>query len=183
MKLGKGHLVVSLAMVAASIGYNVWVFTRPARRGPNSSPAPLVENVSAPGPVVTGQETAAPIDPTTVPPPPDVDRARAPEWRRNPFASAWQRRVEVAVAAAPAVDVEPDIVIASILHSNERRLAVVNGRIVRAGDRVGSSTILDIQPRAIVVESRSGARRVVELRGPQTRRDSSAGALAKGEPR
>ena len=30
MKLGKTHLVASLAMVAASIAYNVWVFTRPA---------------------------------------------------------------------------------------------------------------------------------------------------------
>ena len=30
MKLGKTHLDASLAMVAASIAYNVWVFTRPA---------------------------------------------------------------------------------------------------------------------------------------------------------
>ena len=172
MKLGKAHLVVSLAMVVGSIAYNIWVFTRPARRsGPVPTPASLVQNVSAQGPVVTGEEAAAAIDPTTVPPPPEVDLARAPEWRRNPFASAWQRRVEVAVAA-PTVEVEPDVVVASILHSNERRLAVVNGRIVRAGDRVGSSTILEIQPRAIVVESRTGARRVVEMRAPQTRREA-----------
>jgi hypothetical protein len=165
MKLGKGHLVASLAMVAASIAYNVWVFTRPARRSvPGGSPAPLVENVSAQGPVVTGEETAAAIDPTTVPPPPDVDLARTPEWRRNPFARAWQPRADAVIAPVAEVEAEPDVVLATILHSHERRLAVVNGRIVRVGDRVGSSTVLDIQPRAIVVEAQGGARRVVELR-------------------
>jgi hypothetical protein len=66
-------------------------------------------------------------------------------------------------------DAEPDVALASILHSAERRLAVVNGRIVRAGDRIGSSTIVEIQSRAIVVESPRGGRRIVELRAPYTK--------------
>jgi hypothetical protein len=173
MKLGKPHLIASLAMVAASIAYNVWVFTRPARRSaPAVSPAPLIENVAASGPVVTGEEAAAAVDPTTVAAPPDVDLSRPPEWRRNPFAGAWQRRADTAAVPAVQIATEPDLVIASILHSPERRLAVVNGRIVRAGDRIGSQTIVEIQPRAVVVESSRGVRRLLELRAVRTRKDS-----------
>jgi hypothetical protein len=171
MKLGKPHLIASLVMVAASIAYNVWVFTRPARRSPPAlSAAPIIENVAASGPVVSGDETATLVDPTTVAAPPDVDLSRPPEWRRNPFAGAWQRRADAAAAPAVQIETEPDLVIASILHSPERRLAVVNGRIVRAGDRVGSQTIVEIQPRAVIVESTRGGRRLLELRAAQTRR-------------
>jgi hypothetical protein len=127
-------------------------------------PAPLIENVAAASPVVTGEETVTPIDPATVAAPPEVDLSRAPEWRRNPFASVWRQRSESAVVPAVQVESEPDLVVASILHSADRRLAVVNGKIVRAGDRVGSSTIVDIQPRAVVFESSRGGRHLVELR-------------------
>ena len=173
MKLGKPHLIASLTMVAASIAYNVWVFTRPARRSaPAANPAPLIDTVSASGPVVTGDETPVTIDPTTVAPPPTVDLSKMPEWRRNPFANAWQRQADVPVAAPVHVETEPDLVVASILYSMDRRLAVVNGRIVRAGDRIGSNTIVDIQARSVVVESSRGARHVVELRAPRTRQEA-----------
>jgi hypothetical protein len=173
MKLGKPHLVASLAMVAASIAYNVWVFTSPSRRSAmTASAAPLVDTVAPSGPVVTGQERAAPIDPTTIAPPPAVELSQTPEWRRNPFAGAWQRRADADVAPSVPIEIEPDLAVQSILHSAERRLAVVNGRIVRAGDRIGSSTVVDIQPRAVVVESSRGARRVIELRNASIRRDA-----------
>jgi hypothetical protein len=120
---------------------------------------------------VTGEQTVASIDPTTLAPPPDVDLVRAPEWPRNPFNSPWLRRADLVIAPVADIEPESDVVVASILHSADRRLAVVNGRIVRAGDRIGSHTIVDIQPRAIVVESPRGGRRVVELRGPLTKKD------------
>jgi hypothetical protein len=165
MKLGKPHLIASLVLVSASIAYNVWVFTRPARRTAlAAAQTPLVDGVAASGPVVTGEETVATTEPTAVAPPPDVDLSHAPEWRRNPFASRWQQRTDVAVVPAVQIESEPDLVVASILHSADRRLAVINGKIVRAGDRVGSSTVVDIQPRAVVIESSRGARRLVELR-------------------
>jgi hypothetical protein len=170
MKLGKPHLIASLGMVAASLAYNVWVFTRPARRSaPAASPATLVETVAASGPVVTGDETAAAIDPTTVAAPPEIDLAHTPEWPRNPFADGWRRRADAAAGPTAPIEAEPDLAVASILHSPERRLAVVNGRIVRSGDRIGSSTIVDIQPRAVVVESARGGRRRLELRTGQRR--------------
>lgn len=170
MKLGKAHLVGSLALVAASIAYNVWVFTKPARRSaPEASPLPLVETLQASGPVVTGEQAVAAIDPASVPAPPDVDLVRPPEWPRNPFASTAMRPVETVAAPAIPIETEPDLVVASILHSDDRRLAVVNGRIVRSGDRIGSSTIVEIQARAIVVEAPGGKRRVVGLRAPYTK--------------
>jgi hypothetical protein len=170
MKLGKAHLIGSLAMVAASIAYNIWVFTRPARRSaPATSLAPIVEGLHASGPVVTGEQAIAPIDPTIVPAPPEVDLVRSPEWPRNPFTSASRRLADVVITPVAEADAEPDVALASILHSAERRLAVVNGRIVRAGDRIGSSTIVEIQSRAIVVESPRGGRRIVELRAPYTK--------------
>jgi hypothetical protein len=164
MKLGKPHLIASLVLVAGSIAYNVWVFTRPARPGAPAAVSPLVETIAASGPVVTGDEPVAAIDPATVAPPPDVDLSSVPEWRRNPFAGRWQQRRQVPIAPAVQVESEPDLIVASILHSADRRLAVVNGKIVRAGDRIGSSTIVEIQPRAVVVESSRGARHLVELR-------------------
>jgi len=164
MKLGKPHLIVSLTMVAASIAYNVWVFARPARPGAPASGPSLIETVAASGPVVTGDEPAPAIDPATVAPPPDVDLSNAPEWPRNPFAGRWPQRREASIVPVAQVESEPELAVTSILHSADRQLAVVNGKIVRAGDRLGSSTIVEIQPRAIVVESPGGARRRVELR-------------------
>jgi hypothetical protein len=173
MKLGKPHLIASLVLVAASIAYNVWVFMKPARRSATvANPATLLDNAITTGPVVTGEETGAAIDPTRVAPPPEVDLSTTPEWRRNPFATAWQPPAEAAVAPEIPIEAEPDLVVASILHSAERRLAVVNGRIVRTGDRLGSNTIVDIQRRAVVVESPRGGRRLLELRTAQTRQDS-----------
>jgi Tfp pilus assembly PilM family ATPase/outer membrane murein-binding lipoprotein Lpp len=58
---------------------------------------------------------------------------------------------------------EPELVVGSILYSSERRLAIINGRIVRIGDRIGSSTILDIEPRAVIVESSDGTKRTIGL--------------------
>ncbi len=174
MKLGRPHLIASLVMVAASSAYNVWVFTRPARRtAPAVVPPTLTETVAASGPVVTGEEPVPAIDPATVAPPPDVDLSSAPEWRRNPFAGRWQQRREAPIVPAIQVESEPELVIASILHSADRRLAVVNGKIVRTGDRVGSSTIVEIQPRAVVVESARGVRHLVELRAAPIRRDAA----------
>jgi hypothetical protein len=177
MKLGKPHLIASLAMVAASVAYNVWVFTRPAQRGAPAAAPTVIDTVPVSGPVVTGEEPAAAIDPATVAPPPDVDLSRAPEWRRNPFAGRWQQRRVVTSVPAAEVESEPELVVASILHSADRRLAVVNGKIVRAGDRIGSSTIVEIQPRAVVVESSRGARHLVELRAASVRRDAAKADL------
>jgi hypothetical protein len=40
---------------------------------------------------------------------------------------------------------------------------MVNGRIAGVGDKVGSATIVDIQPKAIVVESAVHGRKTIAL--------------------
>jgi len=64
---------------------------------------------------------------------------------------------------------EREVVVTSILYSADRQLAIVNGRIARPGDRIGSSSIVEIRPRAIVVESPERGRRIVGLRVPLAR--------------
>jgi hypothetical protein len=58
----------------------------------------------------------------------------------------------------PAVRVE------AILQSGERRLAIVNGKVVRAGDRVGSIHILEVHIDGVRY-SRGGETNVARLTG------------------
>ncbi len=95
---------------------------------------------------------------------------RLPEWPRDPFENL-QEAPEVVVGAAapaPAPAREPDPVVASILYSTGRRLAVIDGRIVRPGERAGGGRVLDILPKAVVLELPDGDRRTVELQAPTT---------------
>ena len=169
MTLRKSHLVLALVLFAISLAYNAWVLLRPV---PNTvasrAETPLIEGIHTGGPTVTGEPVAEVIDQATLPPVPDVGLDRAPEWPRNPFLSTRVRAAETSPASAKAT-AEPDLVLASILYSAERRLAIVNGRIVGVGDRVGSMTVRDIEPRAVVVESSTGVRRMLELRTPLRR--------------
>lgn len=175
MKLDKRHLVVSFVLLVGSIIYNVWVFTTPPSRTAERS------GTAAPGAPPTVSEVGArhasplpvdPVDPSQVPALPDIALDRPPEWPRDPFANPRAVRpvvVEIeaeALAPAPPPDVDP--VVASILHSATRRLAVVDGRIVRIGDAVGTATVVDILPKAVIVESPARGRRTIELRLPQT---------------
>ena len=171
MKPGKLQLTLVFLLLALAIAYNVWVFTRPARRSPAQAPErPLLESVQATGPVVTGELVAEVVDPRTLPPVPDVGLDRAPEWPRNPFINVQLPAMErTSSRQTPEAVAEPELVVASILHSPQRRLAIINGRIMRVGDRVGSSTILEIEPRAVILESPGGARQTLELRVPLRR--------------
>jgi hypothetical protein len=60
------------------------------------------------------------------------------------------------------------VVVAAILHSVDRRVAMVNGRIVHAGDTLGTVAIVDILPNGIVVESPARGRRTLELKAPRS---------------
>lgn len=51
----------------------------------------------------------------------------------------------------------------SILYSAERRNAVINGRTVSAGERIGGARVLRVAPTHVVLESR-GRQLVLQLR-------------------
>jgi Tfp pilus assembly protein PilO len=93
-----------------------------------------------------------------------VDVTTPPQWKRDPFAvtaSPAVRRVAAHSQAPP--------VVSSILVSNGRRLARVDGRIVRPGDRLASGVVRSIEPDAIVIADASGITRRVEIARPALR--------------
>lgn len=163
MKFTKRHLVGSVALLVASILYNVWVFW-----GGAAAPAGQVRGISAEAPAgasVTGPAGVAPIDPMEIPPPPAVDVAIEPAWERDPF-----RRVGADVpkpndqAAQP---VATDLRVRSILFSPERRVAIVDSRVVGVGDRLPTgATVVDIARDAVTLRMPSGEHRRLALRTP-----------------
>ena len=61
----------------------------------------------------------------------------------------------------------------AILQSGERRLAIVNGKVVRAGDRVGSIQILEVSPDGVRY-SRDGETNIARLTKPMQVRHNVA---------
>jgi hypothetical protein len=165
MTLDKRHMAGSVLMLVGAIAYNVWVFTRPVTRLA-AAPAPVDVGAPPTGPQA-GEGTVA----LEVPALPDVELDRVPQWGRDPFEDMHDvpEVVETAPPPPPPV-VEADPVVASILYSTGRRLAVIDGRIVRPHDRVGNATVVDILPKAVVVEFADGERRTVQLQAPGTGR-------------
>ena len=168
MKFDKRHLIGSVILLVGSIGYNVWVFTKPA---PRATTANQGAPVAATSPSAGAITASAAVSPTGVPAPPDVALDQPPQWPRDPFANANAAMPvptdsSVATTSAPAPI--PDPVVASILYSPQRRLAMIGGRAIGVGDVVGDSKVVDIQPRAVVIESPGGDRKTLDLKAPQT---------------
>jgi hypothetical protein len=108
-----------------------------------------------------GGRTPAPATPVIVPPAPRVTQ---PDKPRVPATA-----VSAPAVAAPTTEPEREVVVTTILYSADRQLAIVNGRITRPGDRIGSTSIVEIRPHAVVVDSPVRGRRVVSLRVPLAR--------------
>lgn len=165
MKLQRRHLKIVLGLLALALLYNLWSFfgRRASTSGP--SPAPLLS-----GPTPAAGAPAPPaIDPTTIPAPPVVDLKTTPSWVRDPFLLAGETRDEtIAQVSLPATN-DPDPVVHSILFSPQRKLAVIQGRIYKVGDRVGNSEIVDIERAAVVIRTAAGERRRVELLSPASK--------------
>jgi hypothetical protein len=143
-----GAVAAALALIGVWYGARRW-------SSPPALSAPARDNASHQA------STPAPASRSSVPPPPIVapaDRPRVPATGISP-------------SAAPPATTEPEreVVVTTILYSADRQLAIVNGRIARPGDRLGSTAIVEIRPRAIVVDSPGGGRRVVSLRVPLAR--------------
>lgn len=92
-----------------------------------------------------------------------VDVVTAPRWNRDPFVSKPQPAQEAAAAPPPAP------VVHSILFSSGRRVAQVDGRVVRAGDRVGNSVVQSIERDAVIMADPSGATRRIAIERPVIR--------------
>ena len=153
MTIGRTHLTLALAALAAAVLYNVWYFVLRPSAAAVSRPAaeqPLL------GAAVPSRAGAVALDPLTVPAPPPVDLASAPSWRRDPFLFGDETRD----AARPVLQAQAPVlpVVRTILYSASRRLAIVDGRIVGVGDAVGDYTVAGIEKDAVVFAAPSGGR-------------------------
>ena len=153
MTVRRAHLTLALAALAAAALYNVWYFVlRPA--------APAVSRPAAEQPLIVaaGQAQAgmAARDPLTIPAPPPVDLTSAPSWRRDPFLFGDESRTVARPVVPVAEPARP--LVRTILFSANRRLAIVDGRIVGVGDAVGAYTVADIEKGAVVFLAPSGER-------------------------
>ncbi len=161
---------------------------------PAGAPADPVEGGGGPEPpsvpaATTGQRgnepAGVPVAPPAAQPRPPIARPVPPVRPRIEAPQAAPPRTAAPPAPAPqAVEPEPARPIAerparkpvplmdplpmvnSILVAPERRLAVVDGTIVREGDRVGPRVLLRIEPAALILREPSGH----EVRVPIRRR-------------
>jgi hypothetical protein len=125
---------------------NPTITPAPAPR-PAPPPAPAVQPVQAP----TAGRAAAPAAPKPAPktvshPPLNVRRPRADTSQSGPLR-------------------DPIPHVTTILVAPDRRFAMVDGRIVGVGDRVGQRTVTAIEPRVVVFREPSGVEIRVGLGG------------------
>lgn len=90
--------------------------------------------------------------------PPAVDVISTPRWPRDLFRPS---------APPPAVaEVTPDPVVQTILYSPQRSVALVDGKIVKVGDRLGAGSVIAIERDAVVIETPAGGRKRLAVRSP-----------------
>lgn len=136
-----------------------------------SRPSQPAQKVAPRLPVPTAtsgaSDPARPLEPVSSPP-------RAPDTRQTGLPPEPSERVSVAIEAGPPEALLGDRVPAvhGILLAADRRLAILDGAIVREGDSVGRRRVQRIEPEAVVLrepsgrEIRAGIRRLKQARRP-----------------
>ena len=168
----RSHLFDARPPVVARVALN-----SPARgRGPApaATVAPVVVNkppvVTAPPPAIVARAPAAPTKPRETPPAPVVNRAPiAPPPRvveeRLPDPPPPARVAPARVKAAPPAEVALpfDAVLGTILYSPDRKLAIIDNRIVGVGDQVRGAKVVDITASAVMLRDEQGRLRKLAL--------------------
>jgi hypothetical protein len=159
--IGKRHLYVALGLLLLGMLYNLWACRHPRALSRGGGEPPLLSVVQAAPRAEPGAER---LDFRAVPAPPPVDLGTPPVWTRDPFFAEREAPRQVKPASDQPADA-PAPLVSSILFSPDRKLAIVNGRIVRVGDRLPAGEIVDILRDAVVLKTPSGATRLVPLAG------------------
>ncbi|HEV8347685.1 MAG TPA: hypothetical protein VGQ16_13995 [Vicinamibacterales bacterium] len=136
-----------------------------ARREPERAPTTRTE--PKPTPTVLAPAATPPRAAPSVAPPPPAAPSAAPPVRPQPPVepSPPARRDEpapepaprrVAPARPPEVATPFDASLATILYSPDRKLAIIDGRIVGVGDEVRGARVTDITPNAVFLRDAQG---------------------------
>jgi hypothetical protein len=125
-----------------------------AGQKPSTSPAPSSPRPSLPSPSVSRVD------------PPAASQPFAPGVRPQtvPVSSRMGSDPGVRPQSAPLLN-DPLPQISTILASPERRFAMIDGRVVTVGDRVGQRLVTAIEPRTVVFREPSGVHISVGLGG------------------
>jgi hypothetical protein len=130
--------------------------SRSASGPPRSARPPAAgPRETRPDPVRSGEAQSAVPPETSVSQPGPIPGSRKPLFAAAPRADTPR--------SEPLKDPLP--VVSTILVSEDRRLAMVDGRIVGVGDRVGQRTVAAIEPRVVVFREPSGVQIRVALGG------------------
>jgi hypothetical protein len=181
---GTGHWrLVAAAIVLLAILAGAWTMMRslsgslggagseePPRQSettPVRPPLPAATKNETPAADRTAAQGTADV-PTAQPAAPTPTTARPLE---SPAATTGRTLAPATPAPAPRPAVQPPAplstplpVVNSILVAPDRRLAVLNGEIVREGDAVGARVVIRIEPRAVVLREPSGREVTVPIR-------------------
>jgi len=161
-RIGAPRALVAAALIAVAAGMG-WLWY--SQRGPA---APASTQNAAPH-----STTTSPVPVTTPAPLPRVDASSTAATRGTVAAPvvASERRAQPAPARRPqpqqreALLDEPLPKVSTILVSDDRRLAMIDGHVLSVGDAVGHRVISAIEPRAVVFREPSGAQVRVRLGG------------------
>jgi hypothetical protein len=185
--LSRAALTAALIGAVAWAGYSYWHVSRPSMvQGSTSLPnVPQSRPLARSSPSPSGTTTVLPSPavsagspPATATPQPvatrgsdEPNRASAPGRITAPHSAPAQSRPvasDTRTAATPKVSEpgaplnEPLPRVDTVLIDQDRRLAILDGAVVRVGDAVGSRTVLAIAREAIVLREPSG--RIVRVR-------------------
>jgi hypothetical protein len=134
---------------------------------PIVAPPPAIRT-PAPQPVAVAPSPPPKPKPIAPPPPnviaqrpiPEPEPVRPPPPRQVPAASAL-RATEV--KPAPEVPVPFEGTLGTILYGADRKLAIVDGRIVQVGDDVRGARVVEITPNSVLFRDRQGQLRQLSL--------------------
>jgi len=131
---------------------------------------PPAARVAPPSPRAEPPPTRVVPPPSRVAPPPATRVEPAPATRVDAPADTVERAPKPPAAArmrpTPApVPLAFDAVLGTILYSPDRKLAIIDGRIVEPGDDVRGARVVDITPSAVLLRDSQGRLRRLALAG------------------
>jgi hypothetical protein len=138
-----GRWMARAAVLTLAAGAVWWALTIGA--APSATPRSMP---AAP----TGAVGDSPAAPVATSPPPEPP----PSQRSRPQPSIGTQGADRLDSGTVHPKREPLPSLGGVLISADRRLAVVDGAVVAIGDRVGTRTVADIEPNAVVLREASG---------------------------
>jgi len=146
--LGNKYLAAAVGVILILVlAYNIKFFTSKSRQNEIAA-GKGTESIQRPEPVM--------------PKPPEIvseqeDKSR---WKRDPFSLQILLQKKTASNILKKPDISEGIHLTGIIKRNGKSLALINGKVYRADDRIGDVVIKDITKKGIVISSGDQSREI-----------------------